>query len=68
MKQLRRLTQIELSLRKTEEKTKQHKGNDGNETIQIKSNTEKEERQLRGSNTNNNNMKTNQGNEYDLIL
>ena len=68
MKQLRRLTQKELNWRKTEEKNKKYKGNYGKEAIQIKSNNGKEERQLRGSNTNNNKMKTNQGNECDLIL
>ena len=67
MKQLRRLTQKELNWRKTKEK-KKNKGNDGKATIQIKSNNGKEERQLRGSNTNNHKMKTNQGNECDLIL
>ena len=68
MKQLRRLTQKELNWRKTEEKNKKHKGDYGKEAIQIKSNNGKKERQLRGSNTNNNKMKTNQGNECDLIL
>ena len=65
MRQLRKTTQ-----KKTEgkqQKRKKHKRNNGKETIHIKSNYAKQERQLRGSNKNNKKMKTNQGNKCDLI-